>query len=86
MSANITEDIHQVNPVVSTGPAQQSLTIQCQAGNSSSQGSARCADRAYATANAARDMVRHIQLIYPAGVWFGIDGLLHERREKQRSG
>jgi len=32
LSANVTEDLQQVNLVVSTGPAQQPLTIQCQAG------------------------------------------------------
>jgi hypothetical protein len=83
LSADATDNLHGLHLVVAAIPAQHSLTAGCPNGNEQVQRTARCAEHTDVAAKEARDMLRRLQLFYLAGMWFGIDTLLRERRWKR---
>jgi hypothetical protein len=86
LSADATDNLLRLHLVVDAIPARHALTAGCQDGNDQVQPSVRCAEHIDVAAKEARDMQQRLQLLYLAGMWFGIDTLLRERRSKRRRG
>jgi hypothetical protein len=84
--ANATDNLHRLHLVVDAIPAQRSLSAGCPNGSEQVQPTVRCAEHTDVAAKEARDMLRRLEVFYLAGMWFGIDSLLRERRWKRRLG
>lgn len=86
LSAGTTDNLHRLHLVVDANPTRHSLAARCPDGSEPAQPAVRCAKHTDVDATEARDVLRRIQIFYLAGMWFGIDTLLRERRWKQRLG
>jgi len=84
--ADVTDNLQRLHLVVDANPTRHSQAGRCPDGSAPVQPTLRCATSAEIAAKESEDMLGRFRLLYLAGMWFGIDTLLRERRRKQRLG
>jgi hypothetical protein len=86
LSADVTDNLQRLHLVVDANATRHSQADRCQDGSAPVQPTMRCTEHIDVSAKEAEDMLRRLRIFYLAGMWFGIDTLLRERRWKQRLG
>ena len=86
LSADATDNLHRLHLVVDTDQTWHSQADRCSDGSAPVHSTVRCTEHANIAEKEAGDMVRRLEILYLAGMWFGIDTLRRERRWKQQSG
>lgn len=83
LGADVTDNLQRLHLVVEVNPLPNAQAGRCPDGRASNQLTVRCTGHTDVTAKEAEEMLLRLQLLYLAGMWFGINTLLRERRWKQ---
>lgn len=84
LTADVTDNLHRLHLVVEANPSRHSQVGRCLDASAPVQPTAPCTEETDVAAEEAEGMLRRLGIFYLAGMWFGIDTLLRERRWKQR--
>jgi hypothetical protein len=86
LGADVTDNLQRLHLVVDANPTRHSQAGRCPDDSVPVQPTVPCIEDADVAAKEAEDMLWRLRIFYLAGMWFGIDTLLRERRWKQRLG
>jgi len=86
LGVDVTDNLQRLHLVVDADPSLHPQAGGCPDGSVPVQPTVPCAESADVAAKKAEDMLCRLGIFYLAGMWFGIDTLLRERRWKQRPG
>ena len=86
LGADVTDNVQRLYLVLDANPSRHSQAGHCPDSSAPVQPTVSCTEDADVAAKEAEDMLWRFRIFYLAGMWFGIDTLLRERRWKQRLG